>query len=262
MTDETQTTRSFSRRGFVTGAAAVGVAIAASSFSGVAEASGRPIFDICNVPDDGHFPGIPGKSSTEKVFNYALTLEFLEADLYRQALNIASGKSIDTPLSADPTVYSLAVDPGGLSSLRAQQGFEYLVNFAAVEAAHRDFLLATIPALGGTPVSANPGGYKAPFGGTLIELIQLLRDVEETGVRAYLGAAQFIKVPDNIEAAAAIHSTEARHSAALNYILGWPVGPSRRRLDSQAVLVEHGDNNFEHWQTPEQILATVKPFLA
>ena len=51
--------------------------------------------------DQANFPNIPGGSEDVVVLNYALTLETLEADLYRQALNIAAGKDVGTPLPAD-----------------------------------------------------------------------------------------------------------------------------------------------------------------
>lgn len=51
--------------------------------------------------DQANFPNIPGGSEDVVVLNYALMLETLEADLYRQALNIAAGKDVGTPLPAD-----------------------------------------------------------------------------------------------------------------------------------------------------------------
>ncbi len=256
-----------SRRKFLAGMTAAGVGLgvlgAGAAFPKAAEASGRPILHIVNVPDNGSFPGIPGGSSTQKVLNYALALETLEADIYRQALNLASGKSLDTALPADTSGYTLSAPTGDLIPVHAQLAFTYLQEFAAVEAAHRDFLRGAITAMKFKPINPNPGGYKVDFGaGDLRSITMVLRNVEETGVRAYLGAAQFITSTDLIQTAASIYSTEARHSAILNLILGLPVGPSRETMDSVAILTEHGDNNYEHWQTPTQILDTVKPFFA
>ena len=254
-----------SRRSFLlqmtAGAAALGAV--SLGISSPTDASGLPVLNIVNVPGNGSFPGIPGKTQTEKVLNYALALETLEADIYRQALNLASGKPLDTALPADTSSYALSAPAGGMSAFNAALAFTYLQQFAAVEAAHRDFLRATIPQLGGTPIGANPGGYKVDFGnGDLHSIMMLLRNVEETGVRAYLGAARFISDKKITQTAASIYSTEARHSAAINLIVGLPIGPSRRSLDSQAVFDEHGDNTFEHWQTPTQVLTSVKPFFA
>ena len=64
--------------------------------------------------DPTNFPGIRGRTIDEVVFNFALTLEFLEADLYRQALNLASGRATSAPLEATPASYALAVPDGGL----------------------------------------------------------------------------------------------------------------------------------------------------
>jgi hypothetical protein len=242
-------------------AAGIGITVLATSHS--ADASGRAILNIVNVPDNGIFPGIPGHGETQKALNYALALETLEADIYRQALNLASGKSADTPLPEDTSSYTQTVPNGSLTDFNAGLAYAYLGEFAAVEAAHRDFLRTAIASMNFTPVAPNPGGYSVDFGaGDLRSILMLLRNVEETGVRAYLGAAQFITQRSLIQTAASIYSTEARHAAVINLLLALPVGPSRRSLDSNAVFDEHGDNNFEHWQTPTQVLDSIQPFLA
>lgn len=126
--------------------------------------------DISNPPptnpglttfaDQANFPGIPGQNENIVVLNYALTLETLEADLYRQALNIAAGQPLSTPLPSDGGAsYTQAVGNGSLDSSLAPVGFLYLKQYAAVEAAHRDFLRIAIPSIGGTPVPANTKGY-------------------------------------------------------------------------------------------------------
>lgn len=252
------------RREFLTRAAAVGLGAAAFGLltPQAAQASGKPIFELVNVPDNGSLPGIPGRNKTEQVLNYALALETLEADLYRQALNLASGKPLDTALPSDVSGYTQTVPNGALSGRSARIGFVYLQQFAPVEAAHRDFLRSAISAGGGTPIGPNPGGYKADFGDNLHSILTVIRAVEEKGVRAYLGAAQFINGFDTIQTAASIYSTECRHAAALNYVLGMDPGPSRQRLDSSAVFHEHAPNEFEQWQTPEQILEVAQTFYA
>lgn len=262
MTHTNEPLRPVSRRGLLTQAAVAGIGIAAVGLAASpAEASGKPLLNLINIPDNNRFPGIPGHNANERVLNYALTLETLEADLYRQALNLASGKPLDTPLPADTSGYTMTVDAGGLIADEAVAGFRYLAEFALVEAAHRDFLRAAITQMGGHPVGPNPGGYHADFGPNLKTILTVIRTVEETGVRAYLGAAKFIDDLKITQTAASIYSTEARHSAAVNYVLGLDTGPSRMRTDSEAVYYEGGDNNFEHWLTPEQVLTAVKPFL-
>ncbi len=262
MTTPNEPLRPVSRRGLLTQAAIAGVGIAAVGLAAPrAQASGKPLLNLINIPDNNRFPGIPGHNANERVLNYALTLETLEADLYRQALNLAAGKALDTPLPSDTSGYTMVVDAGGLIADDAVAGFRYLAEFAPVEAAHRDFLRAAITQMGGHPVGPNPGGYHADFGPNLRTILTVIRTVEETGVRAYLGAAKFIDDLKITQTAAAIYSTEARHSAAINYVLGLDTGPSRMRADSEAIYYEGGNNNFEHWLTPEQVLTNVKPFL-
>ena len=249
-----------SRRTFLTRMAAAGLGAAAMGLMPEAHASGRPVLTLVNVPDNSNFPGIPGKNLRNKTLNYALTLEILEADIYRQGLNLAAGKPLDTPLADDVSGYALSIPAGEVA--HPELGFQLLQQFAPVEAAHRDYLRAAIQSLGDTPVSPNPGGYRAPFGGDLASVLAVIRTLEETGVRAYLGAAQFIGDKTLTQAGASIYSTEARHSAAINYALGLDIGPAKQRLDSQAVFKQRGDNNFEYWLTPEQVIAKAKPFFA
>ncbi len=262
--DDTDTMSS--RREFLTRMTAAGLGAAALSLLGnaaPAQASGTPLLDIVNVPDNSKFPGIPGRSISERVINYALALETLEADIYRQALNAASGKPLETPLPADTSGYAgYTMTVSGEGVVHPEEGFLYLQQFAPVEAAHRDYLREVCRANKWTPIAPNPGGYKAPFGGDLRSILEVIRTLEETGVRGYLGAAGFITDFKLIQAGAAIYSTECRHSAAINYALGIDIGPAKQRLDSQAAYKQHGNNNFEYFLTPEQVLAKAKPFFA
>jgi hypothetical protein len=210
--------------------------------------------------DPTNFPGIRGRTIDEVVFNFALTLEFLEADLYRQALNLASGRATSAPLEATPASYALAVPDGGLG-VKAAAGFEYLRQYAFVEKAHADFLVAAIPTLGGTPVSPNPAGYQAAFGTTLASILTVIRTLEEEGVRAYLGAAGFLTTLPLIQLASTIYSTEARHSAAVNYALGLDVGPAMQAGDLKVTPTYPHADTFEYFRTPSQVLTDIQPFL-
>ncbi len=210
--------------------------------------------------DSANFPGIPGGSEDVVVLNYALTLETLEADLYRQALNIAAGLPIGTALPADTSAYTQAVGNGGLDPTLAAVGFLYLKQYAAVEAAHRDFLRAAISGAGATPVPANPKGYSIGLaaGTDLKTILTLIRTVEETGVTAYLGAAGFLTNTAYVQIAASIYTTEARHSAGVNYVLGLPTGPTGNVGGKQPAA--GAVDEFEYAQSPSAVLAGVKPF--
>lgn len=213
--------------------------------------------------DATNFPGIPGQSENGVVLNYALTLEDLEADLYRQALNIATGRDRTAPLSGTPASYtSLAIGTGGLTNEKASFGLQYLAQYAFIEQAHAAFLRATIPTLGETPVSPRSTGYTANFGNDFTSLLTVIRSLEEEGVRAYLGAAGFLTDLGLIQIATTIYSTEARHSAALNYILGFDPGPAKMSGDLQVTATYPHANTFEYYRTPAQVLNDIQPYLA
>ena len=217
--------------------------------------------------DQSYFPNIPGPTEDVVVLNYALTLETLEADLYRQALNIAAGKDVGTPLPADVSSYTQAVGNGSLDPNLAPVGFLYLKQYAAVEAAHRDFLRAAIPQFGGTPVPANPKGYTTGLaaGADLGTILNLISTVEEEGVRAYLGAAGKLTSSALVQVASTIYSTEARHSAGINYIIGRDTGPqpgysAPTSPDNKIPTTYPSPNTFEYFKTPTQVLGDVRPF--
>ncbi len=242
---------------------------------------------LTSFADPTNFPGIPGANENIVVLNFALTLELLEGDLYRQALNIAAGKPITTPLPAgNANAYTLAVSPGTLTAAQAQAGFLYLQQFAYVEQAHGVFLQQFIPTLGGTPVPPNAKGYSAASAGlvagaSLSTILSVILTVEETGVSAYLGAAPFLTNPTLVEAASSIYSTESRHSAVINLTLGkitgnppataapgpynatggvQPIGNAKipGTFLNGSTAVYPGTAEFA--LTPPQVLAAAKPF--
>lgn len=246
---------------------------------------------------------VPGTSQNVIVLNYALTLEFLEADLYRQALNAASGRALTTALDGTtPTgnqtapvsstapsggslgSYSLSpnVMPGSISSIYQQAAFAYLVQFAYVEAAHRDFLTAALGGLAANGGSANPlqgptKTYTLPPGTdatTLSGILNAILPLEETGVRAYLGAGKYLQDNTTLQTAVAIYSTECRHSASIEYILdptGGTIGPRNNisnvpsgeyEVATPVGSASGASNIFEKALQPTTVLSAVFPRLA
>lgn len=128
------------------------------------------------------------------VLNFALTLEYLEAAFYAQALN------------------STGLIPGG-APLGA------ITTIAQHEAQHVTFLQTAITASGGTPVTAPNVDFTA--GGLFIDVftnyatfLAVAQAFEDTGVRAYKGQAGFLKSNNDVLTAALnIHSVEARHAS-------------------------------------------------
>jgi hypothetical protein len=132
-------------------------------------------------------------STPVEVLNYALTLELLEADFYRQF--IASG----------------FIPTGAPAAAIAQ--------IKKHEDSHVTLLTAAVRGLGGTPVAGTattgvrfkglPTGIPNTYAGYLA-VAQLL---EDAGVRAYKGRAPELIGTDLLTTALQIHSVEARHAA-------------------------------------------------
>jgi len=137
-----------------------------------------------------------GESETDdiEILNFALTLENLEAEFYRRAL--------DLDLSAE--VRALAQTLG------------------THEADHVAALTETIEALGGTPAEAPKFSFPIQDETSFLELAQTL---EETGVSAYNGAAPLITSPEVLAAAGGIVQIEARHAADIRRVRGEPQAP-------------------------------------
>ncbi|MBW3654353.1 MAG: ferritin-like domain-containing protein, partial [Actinobacteria bacterium] len=133
-------------------------------------------------------------TSDLEVLNYALTLEFLEAEFY--------DKVIESGLVKDQKVADLAK------------------KFGETEQEHVDALTATIKKLGGTPVKAPKTKFEETLEKGLEETLNTAATVENLGAAAYLGQAGAIKNKEVLAAALAIHTVEARHAAALNHLVG------------------------------------------
>ena len=155
------------------------------------------------------------------VLNYALTLEHLEYAFYRDGLaGFASG-------DFDDGVFD------NLSLIEAHEGD------------HVDTLTAVIGDLGGTPVAEAEYDFQGAFDDP-DAFLATAQALENTGVAAYTGAAQFLIAEDALlTAALTIHGVEARHASYLNRLNG--DSPFPDAVDAPA--------------TPAEILAIAGPFI-
>ena len=158
-------------------------------------------------------------TSDVEVLNFALTLEHLEAAFYELAGQFDFGQDpFNNPISE-------------------------FVNLAGEhEDQHVTTLTQVITDLGGEPVG--PAQYD--FGVTDAQsFLSTAMTLENVGVSAYDGAAQFLQSPDLLTAAGTIVAVEARHAAYFNLVTGTIPFPAA----------------FETPMTPQEVLDAAGGFI-
>jgi len=158
------------------------------------------------------------------VLNYALTLEHLEYAFYRDGLEEFSADDF-TAAGYAPNVY------------------DFFGEIRDHELEHVETLTSVIGDLGGEAVEE----AEYDFGYTdLAGFIGVAQVLENTGVSAYQGAAQFLIDEDELlTAALTIHGVEARHAAYLNGLQGESPFPDA----------------VNPTLTPDEVLAAAGPFI-
>jgi len=145
------------------------------------------------------------------ILNFALTLEYLEAAFYTQAVKKVSGMS------------------SGVKTLATE--------LRDNETEHVDALKAAIESAGGKAVKAPGVDFGKAFSSEK-SFLKLAQTLEDTGVSAYNGAAPGIESTDILAAAGSIVQIEARHAALIRLERGENPAPDAfdPSLDMQAVL--------------------------
>jgi hypothetical protein len=152
------------------------------------------------------------------VLNFALTLEYLEASFYVQALGSGSH-----PLPAGVPASSGKFKRGTITGSKEIAGFGgrvrttaygYLSAIRDHEVTHVGFLRT---ALGAAAAPACTFDFSKGLTnvGTFLATARVL---ENTGVMAYDGAIRYVETPDYLQAGAQIATVEARHAAYLNLL--------------------------------------------
>lgn len=210
------TAANFTRRRLLSAAGITigGAAFASMPLLAAAQADGTPVAEAEAMMF----------ASPVDVLNYALTLEHLEAAFYRDGL-AAIGEAGITGLGFQPSV------------------FVTLTTIGDNEATHVATLTQVITDLGGEPVAeaTYDFGYTDAAG-----FLQVAQALEDTGVAAYQGAAQYLIDEDALlTAALTIHGNEARHAAYLALLNGASPFPEA----------------FNPTLTPEEVLEIAGPFI-
>ena len=143
-------------------------------------------------------PATTGMSDA-KIVNYALTLEYLEADFYQQVID--SGEITDRKI----------VETAKL--------------IGESEQAHVDALKATAERLGGDVAAKPKTKFDDVLAGGPDKILKTAAVVENLGAAAYLGQAGKIADKEILAVALSIHTVEGRHAAALNQLVGKSIVP-------------------------------------
>ena len=170
----------------------------------------------------------PAATSVVDVLNFALNLEYLEANFYGF---VTTGTGIPT---AD-----MGTNPGAISGGAKVTFVNPIVASAAAqlytdEREHVEFLRTTIAAIGGTPVS-QPALNLAAGGAVTNDatFLAAARQLETVGVSAYIGGAQFLTSSTAaLTYAAQILDTEAQHEGFLRELC-IVMGVTSPAVDSQ-----------------------------
>ncbi len=133
-----------------------------------------------------------GAAVDREVINYALTLEFLEADFYKR------------------------VTKSGLFSGRQKKLFDQIYQN---ELAHVQALKSTAKEAGGA-VAPPKTNFDTVFAGGARSVLHTAAKLENLGAAAYLGAAREVTNAQVLASALSIHSIEGRHAGVLNHVIG------------------------------------------
>jgi len=206
--------------------ASLGVGAAAIAAAGLLGSSGT-----ANATNQG-----AGPADTD-ILNFALNLEYLEAEYYIYA---TTGQGLSSSLRTGPVGTQGQVGIGLQVPFQTAMVQQYAARVAVDESNHVTLLRAALGNLavaepyidvGVSPTSAfsvlaaaagippnGPNGIFNPYANDLSFLLGAAI-FEDVGVTAYVGAARFIGNPNYVEVAAGILAVEAYHAGAIRAMI-------------------------------------------
>ena len=202
------------RRSFLAGIAAAGTLAGAAALTGCSQ--------------DGPITIATVTPSVVDVLNFALNLEYLESTFY---LFVTTGAGLP---AADMGVSPGAVSGGAKVPFVNPVVLNAANQLATDEREHVEFLRSTIAAIGGTPVDM-PALNLAAGGAVTTDatFLAAARQLEATGVSAYIGGAQYlVSSTAALNYAAQILDTEAQHAGFIRELC-IALGVTSPALDSQ-----------------------------
>jgi hypothetical protein len=188
-------TKALGRRGFLQNVGLAGVSVAAGSI-------------LTSCLGSGHVVSAQAIPEAD-VLNFALNLEYLEANFYQVAVNGAPLSSSDTGTGAG------TVSGGGKVTFSNSLLARVAAEIAQDELLHVRFLRSALgsAAVPQPNIDLNALGVGFANDG---EFLTLSRAFEDTGVSAYAGAATLL-TGTNLQAAAQILATEAYHAGNIRF---------------------------------------------
>ncbi|CAN5200001.1 hypothetical protein BH24ACT16_BH24ACT16_10280 [soil metagenome] len=166
--------------------AGFGAAAGAAALTPRAFGSSHPV-------NGGGNGGGDGGSGDVGIANFALTLEFLEAEYY-----------------------AIALETGLLSG----EALAVVENLASHEQQHVDAIIGLLNDAGATPVAKPQFTFPDSAYASQAAILELAATFEPVGVGAYLGAGPMIQSPEILAAAGSIEVIEGEHVVAVNDLLG------------------------------------------
>ena len=200
------------------------------------------------------------------ILNFALTLEFLEAEFYTRGAAVPS------------------LLPGGTRDVIDQIRKHEVAHVAFLQGVLGSAAVAK-PTFDFTGGGGNNAGPFADVFRSTATFMAVAQAFEDTGVRAYKGqAANLMGHPDVLRSALRIHSVEGRHAAQVRRMRGqkaWITESMPGGLPDAAAATYKGESNrfqfilgqpdsnstaqtegFDETLTKSQVLAIVRPFIA